>query len=115
VFQKVFRLLDHPWLARIGNLRTLVSIASAGVVALAAIVVALVNLFTSVGPVPLAFFGLALVIFGLAIVQKIQERRIHPGVDSSRLDAATYGAEQTLLQRRAERRAEENIDREAKR
>jgi uncharacterized membrane protein len=114
VLRNVFALLDHRGLTRVGNLRTLVSLAGALVVVVAALVMALVKLLTSVGPVPLAFLGFAVVILGVVIVQKIREHSAVSEVDNSRLMIELYGAQKEERSRRARQIAKEEVDREAK-
>jgi hypothetical protein len=112
VFRKALALLDHPWLMRYGNLRNLISVAGGAVVVLAAVIVGLANLLTSVGPVPLVFLGIALVIFGLVGVQKLQERQMRPRADGSSLWSAVYGEREKERERRAKQIAKEIVDRE---
>jgi hypothetical protein len=79
-----------------------------------AVIVALIQLFTSVGPVPLFFLGLALIALGLVVVQKLQKHRVRPKIGSSDLWAAVYGERQKERERRARQIAKEIVDREEK-
>ncbi|MGO9973419.1 MAG: hypothetical protein ACLP01_11555 [Solirubrobacteraceae bacterium] len=55
-------LLDHRLLTRVGNLRTLISIAGLLGLLAVAVVLAIIKLYANVGWVPLLFLGLALAI-----------------------------------------------------
>jgi hypothetical protein len=114
MLKKALALLDHRWLTRYGSLRNLVSLAGVVVVVLVAFIVALANLFTSVGPVPLVFLGIAVVILGLVVIQKIQVGRSLPEIDSD-LGFMIYAAQQEERRKVADQIAKEEVDREAKR
>jgi hypothetical protein len=107
VFRKALALLDHPWLTRAGNVKTIIGIGTAAVLAAAAIVVALDKLFTRIGWVPFALMGSALIIFGLVAVQKLQERHTRPEIDGSSLWSAVYGEREKERERRAKQIAKE--------
>ncbi len=59
---RALALLDHRLLTRVGNLRTLMSVAGVLGLLVVAVLLALFELFSHVGWVPLLFVGLALVI-----------------------------------------------------
>jgi len=73
-------LLDHPFLSRLGNLRTLLGLV--GVAALVLVAVALFELLTHAGWVPDLFLGLALVLLIATGAERVKARRM-PSLGSS--------------------------------
>lgn len=67
-------LLDHRFLTRVGNLRTLLSIGGAVIFIAAGFIVAAVALFSNAGTVPLVFVGVGVVILGLVLLRAIRSR-----------------------------------------
>ena len=76
---RALALLDHRFLTRVGNLRTLISVA--GVIGLlaVAVVLAVIKLYADVGWVPLLFVGLALVIVLVLALGRLRARSPGPG------------------------------------
>jgi hypothetical protein len=78
MLDRLHALLDHRFLSRLGNLRTLISVGGVVVLTLIALALALVELFVRVGWVPLLFLGLAFLlalILGLGRLRTRRERR----------------------------------------
>jgi hypothetical protein len=78
VLDRLYALLDNQFLSRLGNLRTLVSVAGVVGVVLIALVLALVHVFAHASWVPLLFLGLAFLlalILGLGRLRTRRERR----------------------------------------
>ena len=75
---RALALLDHRLLTRVGNLRTLISVA--GVVGLlaVAVVLAVIKLYADVGWVPLLFVGIALVIVLVMALGRLRARSPGP-------------------------------------
>ena len=74
MLNRAFALLDSRFLSRIGNLRTLVSVAGVIALVLIAAVLAAIRLFTDAGWVPLLFVGFALVVAFVLIAGRVRAR-----------------------------------------
>jgi hypothetical protein len=82
---RALAVLDHPFLARIGNLNTLVAVLAAMALMAVGLVVAVVSLLTEVGWVPLLFVGA-----GLALVAFLGIRGLARGCQKRRLLKAQH-------------------------
>jgi hypothetical protein len=72
--ERFLKLLDHSFLTRVGNLRTLVSLSTAAILIFTGLVLAAIRLLANAGVVPLVFVGVGLVIAGLALLSKVKAR-----------------------------------------
>jgi hypothetical protein len=72
--ERFLKLLDHSFLTRVGNLRTLLSLSTAAILIFTGLVLAAIRLLANAGVVPLVFVGLGLVITGLALLRKVKAR-----------------------------------------
>jgi hypothetical protein len=75
VQDRMEKLLDHRFLTRLGNLRTLVSLAGAVALVLIAVILAAIKLFTGAGWVPLLFVGLALVVAFVLVAERVRSKQ----------------------------------------
>jgi hypothetical protein len=78
VADRLRALLDHPFLSRVGNLRTLATIAIAVGLVVIGLVLAAIQLLTRAGWVPLLFVGVGLLLFvllGMSRVWAVRQRR----------------------------------------
>lgn len=69
MLERAFQLLDHPFLSRLGNLKTLIGLLVAAALFVTGLVVALAAVFSNAGWVPLLFIGagvLVLLLVGIA-------------------------------------------------
>jgi hypothetical protein len=75
VLDRVLALLDSRHLSRVGNLRTLISVAGAVALMLIGVVLAAIKLFTDTGWVPLLFIGLALVVVFVLVAGGVRSKQ----------------------------------------
>jgi hypothetical protein len=77
VLDRAFALLDNRHLSRLGNLRTLITVGTAGALMLIGLILAAVKLFTKVGWVPLLFLGAGLAVAFVVAISYLRGRLTH--------------------------------------
>jgi hypothetical protein len=82
MLDRLHALLDHPFLSRLGNLRTLVSVIGAVALVLIGLILAAIKLLTDAGWVPLLFVGIGLVVAVVVVIERVrgQGKRAPPAM-----------------------------------